>query len=176
MSLLWNPSWLPRWFSGKKKTACQCRNHRRWRFDPWVRKISWKRERVFQYSCLESPMDRRAWWTTAPGATKESDTTEHGCTQPPYKVNFVCIESCHFYFNLCFKLTLATLKSSMSGANTITIYFYSGSSQRRHLWLTIGFFPHWRFGDSDAQYCKFATPAHGGLGIFCFQLVDEERK
>ena len=29
-----------------------------------------------QYSCLENPMDREAWWTTVHGITKESDTTE----------------------------------------------------------------------------------------------------
>ena len=31
---------LPRWLSGKEST-CQCRRHR---FDPWVRKISWRRK------------------------------------------------------------------------------------------------------------------------------------
>ena len=31
---------LPRWFSGKE-TACQCKRHG---FDPWVRKIPWRRE------------------------------------------------------------------------------------------------------------------------------------
>ena len=29
-----------------------------------------------QYSCLENPMDRGAWWATVHGVTKSSDTTE----------------------------------------------------------------------------------------------------
>ena len=29
-----------------------------------------------QYSCLENPMDRGAWWATAHGVTKESDMAE----------------------------------------------------------------------------------------------------
>ena len=29
-----------------------------------------------QYSCLENPMDRGAWWATNPRGRKESDTTE----------------------------------------------------------------------------------------------------
>ena len=29
-----------------------------------------------QYSCLENPMDREAWWAS-PRVCKESDTTEH---------------------------------------------------------------------------------------------------
>ena len=28
-----------------------------------------------QYSCLENPMDRGAWWATVHGVTKELDTT-----------------------------------------------------------------------------------------------------
>ena len=34
---------LPRWCSGKEPT-CQCRRCRRRRFDPWVRKIPWRRK------------------------------------------------------------------------------------------------------------------------------------
>ena len=34
---------LPRWDSGKEST-CQCRRHERHGFDPWVRKISWRRK------------------------------------------------------------------------------------------------------------------------------------
>ena len=29
-----------------------------------------------QYSCLENPMDRGAWWATVHGGRKELDTTE----------------------------------------------------------------------------------------------------
>ena len=34
---------LPRWHSGKE-SACQCRRHKRWGFDPWGRKIPWRRK------------------------------------------------------------------------------------------------------------------------------------
>ena len=34
---------LPRWLIGKE-SACQCRNHRRPKFDPWVRKIPCRRK------------------------------------------------------------------------------------------------------------------------------------
>ena len=35
-----------------------------------------------QYSCLENPMDRRAWWATVHGATESDATkvTSHTCT------------------------------------------------------------------------------------------------
>ena len=31
---------------------------------------------LFQYSCLENPMDRGAWWATVHGVTKELDTNK----------------------------------------------------------------------------------------------------
>ena len=31
---------------------------------------------ALQYSCLENPMDRGAWWATSPQGPKESDMTE----------------------------------------------------------------------------------------------------
>ena len=34
-----------------------------------------------QYSCLENPMHRGAWWATVHGVTKESDTTERLSTR-----------------------------------------------------------------------------------------------
>ena len=47
-----------------KEPCYQCRRHRRHRFDPWVRKIPVKGSgHSLQYSCLENPIDRGAWWT-----------------------------------------------------------------------------------------------------------------
>ena len=35
---------LPRWLRGKESPACQCRRHRRHRFNPWVSKIPCRRK------------------------------------------------------------------------------------------------------------------------------------
>ena len=61
---------LPRCLSGKE-SACQCRRRRRCGFDPWVGKIlGGGNGNPFQYSCLENPMDRRAWQAIVHGVTK----------------------------------------------------------------------------------------------------------
>ena len=40
-------------------------------FDPWVRKIPWRRHgNPLQYSCLGDSMDRGAWWATVHRVTK----------------------------------------------------------------------------------------------------------
>ena len=45
-----------------------------------VRSLTWEDSleegNSLQYSCLENPMDRRAWRATVHGVHKESDTTE----------------------------------------------------------------------------------------------------
>ena len=61
MPCVWEGTSFPGGASGKEP-ACQWRRRKRCRFDPWIRKISWRRARqptpVF---CLENPMDRGAW-------------------------------------------------------------------------------------------------------------------
>ena len=65
-----NPvSGFPSGASGKE-SACQCRTRKRHGFDPWVEKIPWRRKWHLQYSCLENPMDRGAWWATVHGVAK----------------------------------------------------------------------------------------------------------
>ena len=54
-----------------KEHACQCRRHKRHRFNSWVRKIPCRRHgKPVQYSCLEKSMDRGAWWATVHGVAK----------------------------------------------------------------------------------------------------------
>ena len=64
--LWWSLFGASLWLSGKEST-CQCK---RPRFDPWVRKIPWRREWQFplQYSDLENPMDRGAWRANSLGS------------------------------------------------------------------------------------------------------------
>ena len=54
-----------------KESACQCRTSKKCGFDPWVRKIPWRRNgNALQYSFLEKPMDRGAWWATVHGSQR----------------------------------------------------------------------------------------------------------
>ena len=52
---------LTRLLSGKE-SDCQCR---RCKFNPWVEKLpSGGNGNLLQYTGLENPVDRGAWWTT----------------------------------------------------------------------------------------------------------------
>ena len=56
-----------------KEPACQCRRPERCRFDPWVRKIPWRR--AWQPTPVflpENPMDRGAWWATVHSRVADS--------------------------------------------------------------------------------------------------------
>ena len=62
-----NNKGLLRWLSGKE-SACQCR---RYRFNPWVRKISRRRKwKPNYYTCFENSMDGGAWQGVIHGNTK----------------------------------------------------------------------------------------------------------
>ena len=62
--------------SGKEPT-CQCRRRERCEFDPWVRKIPWRRAR--QPTPVFLPGESHGWRSLvvySPWGSKESDTTE----------------------------------------------------------------------------------------------------
>ena len=49
-------------------------------FNPWVRKIPWRRKwHPLQHSCLRNPMDRGAWWATVHGVTKQTQLSHWAC-------------------------------------------------------------------------------------------------
>ena len=59
-----------------KEPSFQCRGLKRLRFNPWVRKIPWRRaSNPLQYSCLKNSMDRGVWQAMVHTVTK-SWTTE----------------------------------------------------------------------------------------------------
>ena len=73
-----------------KEPACQCRRHKRPRFDPCIRKIPWEgHDNPLQYSCLENPMDRGACWATVLGLQRVGyDWNDLVCMHPdsrPYR-------------------------------------------------------------------------------------------
>ena len=74
-----------------KELACQCRRHRDAGSIPGSGKSSGGgHSNPLQYSCLENPMDRRAWWATAHGVPKSqtrlSDQQTHTIPSAPYKL------------------------------------------------------------------------------------------
>ena len=63
--LLWKG--CPGGARGKEPTY-QCRRPKRRGFNPWVGKTPGEGHGTpLQYSCLENPMDRGAWWATVHG-------------------------------------------------------------------------------------------------------------
>ena len=96
---------LPRWFSGQD-SACQCRWCGRRRFDPWVRKIPWRRKgNPIQYSCQENSVDRGAWQATVHGDTESDTLSTHTQTHTTeYLESFIIIHialSIHWLFWRC---------------------------------------------------------------------------
>ena len=84
---IWYPPWIlgfPGGASGKEP-AFQCRRHKRFRFDPWVRKIPWRR--AWQ-PIPENSMDREAWRAAVPGVVKSRTwlkrLSTYACAHPEY--------------------------------------------------------------------------------------------
>ena len=61
-----------------KESTCQCRRHKRCRFDPWVRKIPWWRKWQSALVFLPGKFHRqKSLVGFRPWDHKELDTTEH---------------------------------------------------------------------------------------------------
>ena len=78
---------LPRWFSGKE-TACQCRRHKRHGFDPWVRKIPWRRKwQPTPVFLPGKPHGQRSLAGYSPWGCKNLDMTERLSTRHSLHTN-----------------------------------------------------------------------------------------
>ena len=68
---------LSRWFTSKE-SASQCRSCRRYKFNPWVRNIPWRRKRQPTAVFLSGESHaQRSLAGYSPHGHKESDMTEH---------------------------------------------------------------------------------------------------
>ena len=91
--------WSYAWLSGKEST-CQCRNHRRPRLDPWVRKIPWRRKWPPTPGFLpgeshgqESLRDYSPWGRTESDPTEMAEHASHLLFSRP--VLFTSVNSNH---------------------------------------------------------------------------------
>ena len=67
---------LPWWLSGKESTS-KCGRHRRLRFNPWVGKIPWRRERLPTAVVVPGEFhEMRSLMATVHGVEKELDTAD----------------------------------------------------------------------------------------------------
>ena len=74
-SVIWI-SGFPWWLS-HREPACQCRRHRRHGFNPWVRKISWRRKwHSTPVSMPENSHEQRSLAGYCPWGHKDPDMTE----------------------------------------------------------------------------------------------------
>ena len=78
-----------------KESACQCRRHKRCRFNPWVGKIPWRR--AWQPTLVSLPREshgQRSLVAYSSWGCKESDTTEqHTHTHTQHSTQLINIVS-----------------------------------------------------------------------------------
>ena len=83
--------------TGSKEPACQCRRHKRHWFNPWVRKIPWRRawQPIPTFLPGES-QGREAWWATVHGVAKNwmTEVAQHTDIHGRSVFLFVCVFAC----------------------------------------------------------------------------------
>ena len=69
-----------------KESLCRCRRLRRSRFNPWVRKIPWRRKWQPTPVFLPGESHRKAWWATVHRVAKSLTWLKQLSMQYPYLV------------------------------------------------------------------------------------------
>ena len=97
--------------SAGKEPTCQCRRCKKVSVTGLGRSLGAGNNNSLQHSCLESPMDRGAWWATVLGAAKSQTqlactrTTEHFSTAafaPSHGVSGSACKSFKSRFSVCY--------------------------------------------------------------------------
>ena len=112
---------LPR-LPSHKESACQCRRHKRCGFDPWARKIPWRRKWMPSTVFLPGKShDKRAWWATVFGVAKNQTQLSDWARR--MKFGIICGESYGTICknlknsNACFLLSNNSIPRNLSKGN-----------------------------------------------------------
>ena len=121
-----------------KQSTCQCRRHKKLRFKPWVRKISWRR--AWQSTPVFLPgnsVDRGDWWATVHRVPKSQMRLEQ-CNTHVYTHRYI-----HMYILICTR--------EFPGGSVIRNPSASAGSQKT--WVP-------SLGQEDALEKEMATHSH----------------
>ena len=120
-----------------KESACQCRNHRRHRFDPWVRKIPWRRR--WQPTPVFLPGEshrQRSLASYSPQGHKRvghNCVTEHTCLHMPW-ILCMLLESLMLYESFILYFHLKVINSCMHRVwRRLCVHMYTLMSVNMHI-------------------------------------------
>ena len=105
-----------------KEPVCQCRTHKRRRFNPWIRKISWRRAwQLILVFLPGNPMDREAWRLQSVQSQRiRHNWSNLACPHPSDWLQNLCYENHELWFRSFFyigKSILVILKTNENGSN-----------------------------------------------------------
>ena len=83
-----------------KESACQCRRHRRWEFDPCIRKILWRRIWKPTPVFLPGESHERGAWKAAVHGVAELDTAEWLSIAQNTIYAYICYMVCYIMWNI----------------------------------------------------------------------------
>ena len=125
---------LPRWHSGEE-SACQCKRHKRCRFDPWVGKIAWRRK--WQPTPVLLPgksQGQRSLAATVQGvAQSRTRQRTHTHTHRPW-----CWTSFHGLICIHFCVCVKCLLSSFAHLKSWVVYFLTVENSNINIfWIQV---------------------------------------
>ena len=149
------------WLLVVKKLICQRRRHKRCEFNPWIRRILWRKAwQPTQYSWLENPMDRGAWQATVHRVKKKQLSMHTGTCYSRMSMShlYFCKKiymdehSRHWVHNNVQELTQQSSKKHWLWAQIPALLPTSCVTLSTSLHLSVPLFPHLENGDAKSAY------------------------